>query len=76
MESRFTIMELGKPTVRLADNNPLQWPWQAGYDQFREYFEKLGLGKCGHCRIGTYYACKDGPVLRYDLIKDYPRIWD
>jgi NAD(P)H-flavin reductase len=35
-----------------------------------------GLGKCGHCRVGTYYACKDGPVLRYDRIKDFPEIWD
>jgi len=35
-----------------------------------------GIGKCGHCRIGTYYACKDGPVFTYDKIKDFPNIWD
>jgi len=35
-----------------------------------------GIGKCGHCRLGIYYVCKDGPVMRYDLIKDYPDIWD
>ncbi len=35
-----------------------------------------GLGKCGHCRIGTYYACKDGPVFTYDKIKDFHGIWD
>ncbi|MFW6138122.1 MAG: FAD/NAD(P)-binding protein [Spirochaetota bacterium] len=35
-----------------------------------------GIGKCGHCRLGTYYACKDGPVFRYDLIKHIPYIWD
>jgi len=35
-----------------------------------------GLGKCGHCRIGPYYACKDGPVFSYDKIKDLPNIWD
>jgi sulfite reductase subunit B len=35
-----------------------------------------GLGKCGHCRLGTYYACKDGPVFRYDKIKSFPNIWD
>jgi len=35
-----------------------------------------GIGKCGHCRIGTYYACKDGPVFRYDLIKNFSEIWD
>lgn len=35
-----------------------------------------GIGKCGHCRLGIYYTCKDGPVFRYDMIKDYPDIWD
>ncbi|MEI6863157.1 MAG: FAD/NAD(P)-binding protein [Candidatus Omnitrophota bacterium] len=35
-----------------------------------------GIGKCGHCRIGPYYACKDGPVFTYDKIKGLPNIWD
>ena len=34
------------------------------------------VGKCGHCRIGTHYACKDGPVFTYDKIKNSPEIWD
>ncbi len=35
-----------------------------------------GIGKCGHCRIGPYYACKDGPVFTYDKVRDLPNIWD
>jgi len=35
-----------------------------------------GIGKCGHCRIGVYYACKDGPVFTYDKIKNFHEIWD
>jgi len=35
-----------------------------------------GFGKCGHCRIGPYYCCKDGPVFTYDMIRDYPGIWE
>jgi sulfite reductase subunit B len=35
-----------------------------------------GFGKCGHCRLGIYYACKDGPVFRYSDIKTFPEIWD
>lgn len=35
-----------------------------------------GLGKCGHCRIGKYYVCRDGPVFTYDKLKDIPDIWD
>ncbi len=35
-----------------------------------------GFGKCGHCMIGKYYVCKDGPVFTYDQIKGYRHIWD
>lgn len=35
-----------------------------------------GLGKCGHCRIGRYYTCKDGPVFTYEELKDLHDIWD
>lgn len=35
-----------------------------------------GLGKCGHCRLGKYYVCKDGPVFKYQDIKDIVDIWD
>ncbi|MFH1598058.1 MAG: FAD/NAD(P)-binding protein [Patescibacteria group bacterium] len=29
-----------------------------------------GVGICQHCAIGPYYVCKDGPVFRYDKIKN------
>jgi len=35
-----------------------------------------GFGKCGHCMLGKYYVCKDGPVFTYDQINKYPNIWD
>lgn len=35
-----------------------------------------GLGKCGHCRLGKYYVCRDGPVFRYSEVKEIPDIWD
>ncbi len=31
-----------------------------------------GMGLCGRCNIGPYYLCKDGPDMKYALIKDYP----
>jgi NAD(P)H-flavin reductase len=34
-----------------------------------------GLGKCGHCMMGKYFVCKDGPVFTYKEIKDQPDIW-
>ncbi len=36
-----------------------------------------GIGKCGHCRLGNFYVCKDGPVFYYAKIKDIIEdIWD
>ncbi len=35
-----------------------------------------GIGKCGHCRLGTYYGCKDGPVFTYNKIKNFADIWE
>jgi len=35
-----------------------------------------GLGKCGHCRLGRHYVCKDGPVFSFDKIRDIEDIWD
>jgi sulfite reductase subunit B len=34
-----------------------------------ERLMKCCTGKCGHCMINGKYACKDGPVFRYDEIK-------
>jgi NAD(P)H-flavin reductase len=31
---------------------------------------KCGIGTCGHCQLGPVFVCKDGPVFRYDQIKD------
>ncbi|RMH33649.1 MAG: Ni/Fe hydrogenase subunit gamma [Nitrospirae bacterium] len=27
-----------------------------------------GIGLCGHCQLGPYFICKDGPVMRLDRI--------
>lgn len=34
-----------------------------------------GLGKCGHCAVGQYFVCKDGPVFTYAQLKDHPELW-
>jgi len=33
-----------------------------------ERMMQCGLGKCGHCAIGEYYCCTDGPVFKYSEI--------
>jgi NAD(P)H-flavin reductase len=32
---------------------------------------KCGIGFCGHCQLGPFFVCKDGPVFRYDRIKPF-----
>lgn len=29
---------------------------------------KCAVGYCGHCQVGPYFVCKDGPVFRYDEV--------
>jgi NAD(P)H-flavin reductase len=53
---------------------------EMGYrdDQIYLSMEKnmsCGLGKCGHCMMGEFFVCKDGPVFTYDEIKHVPEIW-
>ncbi|UCG81709.1 MAG: FAD/NAD(P)-binding protein [Desulfobacterales bacterium] len=35
---------------------------------------KCGVGKCGHCSIGSKYTCRHGPVFTYRQIKDFPSV--
>lgn len=51
---RFTVMEilkLGVPEKNIWISN--------------ERKMCCGLGKCGHCKIGSVYICLDGPVFNY-----------
>jgi NAD(P)H-flavin reductase len=34
-----------------------------------------GIGKCGHCRIGPYYVCRDGPVFKFAQLDGLPHLW-
>jgi len=38
-----------------------------------EQHMKCGVGKCGHCRIGPYYVCVDGPVFSLPVIREVER---
>ncbi|HND10161.1 MAG TPA: 2-polyprenylphenol hydroxylase, partial [Pseudomonadota bacterium] len=29
---------------------------------------KCGVGSCGHCQLGPFFLCKDGPVLDYERL--------
>lgn len=29
---------------------------------------ECGIGLCGHCQLGPYFLCKDGPIMSYDRV--------
>ena len=31
---------------------------------------KCALGQCGHCQLGPDFVCRDGPVFRYDRVRE------
>ena len=33
-----------------------------------------GVGLCGHCQLGPLFICKDGPVLRHDVVEPLLRV--
>ena len=32
---------------------------------------KCGQGSCGHCQIGPYFICKDGPVFPFSALQPF-----
>jgi NAD(P)H-flavin reductase len=56
---RFAIrdlLELGIPATRI---------WLS-----MERNMQCGVKLCGHCQLGPYFVCADGPVFRYDQLAD------
>jgi len=45
-------------------------PATAIYVSLERHME-CGIGLCGHCQLGPYFLCKDGPVMRYDLVEPW-----
>lgn len=33
---------------------------------------RCGIGKCGHCKVGSKYMCMDGPVFNYNEMLELP----
>jgi NAD(P)H-flavin reductase len=45
-------------------------PAAAIYVSLERHME-CGIGLCGHCQMGPYFVCKDGPVMRYDRVAQW-----
>ena len=59
------MMRLGVPILM---NRGI--PATAVYVSLERHME-CGIGLCGHCQMGPYFLCKDGPVMRYDRVEPW-----
>lgn len=59
------MMRLGAPILMRRGI-----PATAIYVSLERHME-CGVGLCGHCQMGPYFLCKEGPVMRYDLIEPW-----
>ncbi len=57
---RFTIQELNK---RGVENSDIYVSMERNM--------KCGIGHCGHCQLGPFFICKDGPVFKFSEIKQF-----
>jgi len=57
---RYTVLELQKRGVN-----------DTGIFLSMERNMKCAIGFCGHCQFGPEFICKDGPVFRYDRVKNW-----
>jgi NAD(P)H-flavin reductase len=62
---RFTVAELEKRGVEA----------EAIYLSMERNM-KCAIGFCGHCQYGPAFICRDGPVFRYERIKDWFAKWE
>ncbi len=35
---------------------------------------RCGLGSCGHCQLGPFFVCKDGPIFSFDKLQPYVNV--
>lgn len=57
---RFTVIEFQKRGV----------PSEKIYISMERNMQ-CGIGLCGHCQLGPYFVCKDGPVFRFGTIETF-----
>lgn len=66
-----TVVMLCGPEIMMRVGIPILVrrgiPESSVYVSLERHME-CGIGLCGHCQMGPYFLCKDGPVMRYDTV--------
>ncbi|MGC8561880.1 MAG: FAD/NAD(P)-binding protein [Thermoplasmata archaeon] len=69
---KAAMFVIGPP---LMMKNTIKEAISLGYREDRIYLSlerrmECGIGVCGHCNVGHFYACEDGPIFNYSVVKD------
>jgi NAD(P)H-flavin reductase len=68
-----TVVLMCGPEIMMRLGTPILMergvPAASIYVSLERHME-CGIGLCGHCQMGPYFLCKDGPVFSYDRVAD------
>ena len=74
VDAAKTIVLMCGPEIMMRLGAPILLrrgiPATAVYVSLERHME-CGIGFCGHCQMGPYLLCKDGPVMRYDRVEPW-----
>ena len=74
IDSSKTMVLMCGPEIMMRLGVPILMrrgiPETAIYLSLERHME-CGIGLCGHCQMGPYFLCKDGPVMRYDRVAQW-----
>ena len=72
-DAKNTIVIMCGPDIMFKFVNEVLKKKDIGDNQIYLSMERrmeCGVGLCQHCNVGKYLVCKDGPVFRWDMIKE------
>jgi NAD(P)H-flavin reductase len=63
---------IGPPLMMM---NTVKEALALGYREDRIYISlerrmECGIGVCGHCNVGEFYVCEDGPIFKYSRVRE------
>jgi sulfhydrogenase subunit gamma (sulfur reductase) len=71
--AKSTVLMCG-PEIMMRLGGPILMrrgiPSTSIYVSLERHME-CGIGLCGHCQMGPYFLCKDGPVMRFDRVAQW-----
>lgn len=68
---RAAVFIIGPPLMMM---NTVKEAIALGYEENRIFLSlerrmECGIGVCGHCNVGEFYACESGPIFSYSKVK-------